>query len=105
MQFQLSAPYKPSPGQQEAIGKLAGGFGVGIRGISYGSGNKGMSGKMAGFRKTKSPIQSISTLPSNQIKQTLLGITGSGKTFIMANMIQILQKPTLIVAHNKTLAA
>ncbi|MFH1442769.1 MAG: excinuclease ABC subunit UvrB, partial [Candidatus Micrarchaeota archaeon] len=47
----------------------------------------------------------ISTLPSNQIKQTLLGITGSGKTFIMANMIQILQKPTLIVAHNKTLAA
>lgn len=38
-------------------------------------------------------------------KQTLLGITGSGKTFVMANMIVALQKPTLIIAHNKTLAA
>ena len=37
--------------------------------------------------------------------QTLLGITGSGKTFTMANVIQQLQKPTLILAHNKTLAA
>jgi excinuclease ABC subunit B len=38
-------------------------------------------------------------------KQTLLGITGSGKTFVMANVINKLQKPTLILAHNKTLAA
>ncbi len=38
-------------------------------------------------------------------KQTLLGITGSGKTFVMANLIEALQKPTLIIAHNKTLAA
>jgi excinuclease ABC subunit B len=38
-------------------------------------------------------------------KQTLLGITGSGKTFVMANVIEKLQKPTLIIAHNKTLAA
>ncbi|MDF2888000.1 MAG: excinuclease subunit [Lacrimispora sp.] len=37
--------------------------------------------------------------------QTLLGVTGSGKTFTMANVIQELQKPTLIIAHNKTLAA
>ncbi len=37
--------------------------------------------------------------------QTLLGVTGSGKTFTMANVIQELQKPTLIMAHNKTLAA
>lgn len=37
--------------------------------------------------------------------QTLLGVTGSGKTFTMANIIQKLQKPTLIMAHNKTLAA
>ena len=37
--------------------------------------------------------------------QTLLGVTGSGKTFTMANIIQKLQKPTLIIAHNKTLAA
>lgn len=37
--------------------------------------------------------------------QTLLGVTGSGKTFTMANVIQNLNKPTLIIAHNKTLAA
>ena len=36
--------------------------------------------------------------------QTLLGVTGSGKTFTMANVIQALNKPTLIIAHNKTLA-
>lgn len=38
-------------------------------------------------------------------EQTLLGVTGSGKTFTMANLIQNIQKPTLILAHNKTLAA
>ena len=37
--------------------------------------------------------------------QTLLGVTGSGKTFTMANIIQEVQKPTLVMAHNKTLAA
>ncbi len=37
--------------------------------------------------------------------QTLLGVTGSGKTFTMANVIQQVQKPTLIISHNKTLAA
>jgi len=37
--------------------------------------------------------------------QTLLGVTGSGKTFTMANVIQQIQKPTLVIAHNKTLAA
>ena len=37
--------------------------------------------------------------------QTLLGVTGSGKTFTMVNVIQQLQKPTLVIAHNKTLAA
>ena len=37
--------------------------------------------------------------------QTLLGVTGSGKTFTMANVIQALNRPTLIIAHNKTLAA
>lgn len=39
------------------------------------------------------------------VKQTLLGVTGSGKTFTMANVIQRLQRPTLVMAHNKTLAA
>ena len=37
--------------------------------------------------------------------QVLLGVTGSGKTFTMANVIQKINKPTLIIAHNKTLAA
>ena len=37
--------------------------------------------------------------------QTLLGVTGSGKTFTIANVIAKLQRPTLIMAHNKTLAA
>jgi excinuclease ABC subunit B len=68
MQFELIAPFKPSPGQQDAVDKIVKDF------------------------KTKK-------------KQTLLGITGSGKTFVMANVIQRLQKPTLIIAHNKTLAA
>ena len=39
------------------------------------------------------------------VHQTLLGVTGSGKTFTMANVIQNLQRPTLVLAHNKTLAA
>ena len=38
-------------------------------------------------------------------EQTLLGVTGSGKTFTMANVIEQVQKPTLVLAHNKTLAA
>src|SRR3989344_3850447 len=37
--------------------------------------------------------------------QTLLGVTGSGKTFTMANVIAQLKRPTLVIAHNKTLAA
>src|ERR1051325_2348858 len=37
--------------------------------------------------------------------QTLLGVTGSGKTFTMANVIQEVQKPTLVLTHNKTLVA
>ncbi len=41
----------------------------------------------------------------NQKHQTLLGVTGSGKTFTVANVIENVQKPTLVIAHNKTLAA
>ena len=37
--------------------------------------------------------------------QVLLGVTGSGKTFTMANVVQQVQRPTLVLAHNKTLAA
>ncbi len=38
-------------------------------------------------------------------QQTLLGVTGSGKTFSMANVVEKVQKPTLVLCHNKTLAA
>jgi len=68
MRFELVAPYKISPDQEEAVAKLVENF-------------------------------------AKKDKQTLLGITGSGKTFVMANLINKLQKPTLIIAHNKTLAA
>lgn len=51
-------------------------------------------------------IESITDHLSKGIKeQTLLGVTGSGKTFTMANVIQNVQKPTLIISHNKTLTA
>lgn len=47
----------------------------------------------------------INSLQKNQKYQTLLGVTGSGKTFTVANIISYFNKPTLIVSHNKTLAA
>ena len=61
------------------------------------------------YQPTGDQPQAISELvkgfqKGNQI-QTLLGVTGSGKTFTMANVIQAMNLPTLIIAHNKTLAA
>ena len=47
----------------------------------------------------------VSGLKKKQDCQTLLGVTGSGKTFTMANIIEKVQKPTLVISHNKTLAA
>ncbi len=47
----------------------------------------------------------VAGLRAGEREQTLLGVTGSGKTFTMANVIQQVQKPTLIISHNKTLAA
>ena len=47
----------------------------------------------------------VGGLNKNKQDQILLGVTGSGKTFTMANIIQQTQRPTLIMAHNKTLAA
>ncbi len=63
----------------------------------------------APFKPTGDQPQAIEALvkgfqQGNQF-ETLLGVTGSGKTFTMANVIQALNKPTLILAHNKTLAA
>lgn len=60
------------------------------------------------FKPTGDQPQAIETLTKNVQKdvknQVLLGVTGSGKTFTMANVIQNIQKPTLIISHNKTLA-
>src|ERR1051325_5838959 len=61
------------------------------------------------FRPTGDQPQAIDRL-SRGVKaglkqQTLLGVTGSGKTFSMANVVQQIQRPTLVMAHNKTLAA
>ena len=49
--------------------------------------------------------QLVNGINSNEKYQTLLGVTGSGKTFTIANVIEEVQKPTLVLAHNKTLAA
>src|SRR3954452_2120027 len=47
----------------------------------------------------------VAGLQSGRKEQVLMGVTGSGKTFTMANVIQELQRPTLVLSHNKTLAA
>ena len=61
------------------------------------------------FKPAGDQEQAIQKLVENfeagEKSQILLGVTGSGKTFTMANVIQQLNKPTLIIAHNKTLAA
>ena len=61
------------------------------------------------FKPTGDQPQAIKQLVENinngEKFQTLLGVTGSGKTFTVANVIQTVQKPTLVLAHNKTLAA
>ena len=61
------------------------------------------------YRLTGDQPQAVEKLTegflSGKKHQTLLGVTGSGKTFTMANVIERVQKPTLIISHNKTLAA
>src|SRR5439155_18710930 len=64
---------------------------------------------ISAFKPTGDQPQAIDQL-SRGIKsgikhQSLLGVTGSGKTFTMANVVQHIQRPTLVMAHNKTLAA
>ncbi len=69
MNFKLSAPYKPTGDQPQAIEKL------------------------------------VASLRAKNRHQTLVGVTGSGKTFTVANVIERVQRPTLVISHNKTLAA
>ncbi|MDD6252133.1 MAG: DEAD/DEAH box helicase family protein, partial [Oscillospiraceae bacterium] len=61
------------------------------------------------YKPTGDQPQAIDTLVNSinagNREQTLLGVTGSGKTFTMANVIERLNRPTLVLAHNKTLAA
>lgn len=47
----------------------------------------------------------VANLEAGVPEQILLGVTGSGKTFTMANIIERVQRPTLVISHNKTLAA
>ena len=64
---------------------------------------------VSNYRPTGDQPQAIDTLvksiEAGNKEQTLLGVTGSGKTFTMANIIERLNRPTLVLAHNKTLAA
>ena len=61
------------------------------------------------YRATGDQPQAIEALTDGLRRglrnQVLLGVTGSGKTFTMANIIQKVNRPTLVIAHNKTLAA
>ena len=61
------------------------------------------------FKPTGDQPRAISEMVASFNKgnrfQTLLGVTGSGKTFTAANIVEHLQRPTLVIAHNKTLAA
>ena len=53
----------------------------------------------------KAVAELVDGLDSGYPKQIMLGVTGSGKTFTMANIIAAANKPTIVLAHNKTLAA
>ena len=61
------------------------------------------------YKPTGDQPQAVETLANGILQgkraQTLMGVTGSGKTFTMANIIQRVQRPTLVISHNKTLAA
>ncbi|WP_108423449.1 excinuclease ABC subunit UvrB [Flagellimonas amoyensis] len=64
---------------------------------------------VSGFKPTGDQPNAIKQLvegiEGNERHQTLLGVTGSGKTFTVANVVEAVQRPTLVLAHNKTLAA
>ena len=61
------------------------------------------------YKPTGDQPQAINSLVDGVLRgdkeQTLMGVTGSGKTFTMANIIEKVNRPTLVLAHNKTLAA
>jgi excinuclease ABC subunit B len=63
------------------------------------------SGFEPGGDQPEAIVKLVDGIEKGYARQTLLGATGTGKTFTMANVIQAIQKPTLVIAHNKTLAA
>ena len=71
--------------------------------------NQGLFKLVAPYKTTGDTPEAIKKLVAGvnrgDKEQTLLGVTGSGKTFTMANIIEQVQRPTLVLAHNKTLAA
>ncbi len=95
--FKLEAPFRLSDDQLRVVDQLQRNFENPDGRVQSLDFDPGGSRSESLFR--------LQTKGNDKFKQTLLGVTGSGKTFVMANLIQRLQRPTLILAHNKTLAA
>ena len=95
--FNLQAPFKPSPDQARAIDEILQNFA-----------NPDRPQTPTDFQPLGGSDKSLQRMQTgkgnNKPKQTLLGVTGSGKTFVMANVISEMKRPTLILSHNKTLA-
>ncbi len=114
--FKVVSPFEPSGDQPEAIAALAKGVEEGLRyqtllGVT-GSGKTFTMAKtidVSPFEPSGDQPEAIAALAKGVEEglryQTLLGVTGSGKTFTMAKTIEAVQKPTLVMAPNKTLAA
>ena len=78
---------------------------VNNKSIKRGEGKFVLKGFVPAGAKPKAIKGLVDGLKKNMKRQTLLGATGTGKTFTIANVIAQIQKPTLVIAHNKTLAA
>ncbi|MBI5226187.1 excinuclease ABC subunit UvrB [Candidatus Micrarchaeota archaeon] len=88
--YRLESPFKPTGDQPAAIKQL-------VRNVEHGPGLEQIGPKNA--RTSMNPA------PSTPMRQTLLGATGTGKTFTMSNVIAQTNRPALVISHNKTLAA
>ncbi len=104
----IAVPVSKSTGPAERAGRLLDHAGVGSR-IDVMPGERSEFKLVAPYKPTGDQPQAITelveSLGSGRKYCTLLGVTGSGKTFTMANVIARLNRPTIIMSHNKTLAA
>ena len=102
MNFELISEYQPTGDQPEAIAQLT-------EGVLEGVPAQTLLGVTGSDQPTGDQPEAIAQLTEGVLEgvpaQTLLGVTGSGKTFTIANVIKNINKPTLILSHNKTLAA